>query len=46
VIKLAPFNLTSAGLVLAAGFVTGPIDWLLWGRRDRGPGRDAISRSR
>jgi len=31
VIKLAPFNLTSAGLVLAAGFVTGPIDWLLWG---------------
>jgi len=31
VLKLMPFNLTSAGLVLAAGFVTGPMDWVLWG---------------
>lgn len=31
VLRLMPFNLTSAGLVLAAGLVTGPIDWLLWG---------------
>src|SRR5262245_15958407 len=29
--RLMPFNLTSAGLVLAAGFVTGPMDWVLWG---------------
>ena len=29
--RLAAFNLTSAGLVLAAGFVTGPMDWALWG---------------
>jgi len=29
--RLAAFNLTSAGLVLAAGFVTGPMDWVLWG---------------
>lgn len=29
--RLAAFNLTSAGLVLAAGFVTGPLDWALWG---------------
>jgi low temperature requirement protein LtrA len=28
--RLAPFNLASAGLVLAAGVVTGPIDWALW----------------
>jgi len=31
VVRLAPFNLVSAGLVLAAGFVTGPMDWALWG---------------
>ncbi len=31
VLRLAPFNITSAGMVLAAGFVTGPVDWLLWG---------------
>ena len=31
VARLAPYNLTSAGLVLAAGFVTGPLDWWLWG---------------
>lgn len=30
VLRLAPFNLTSAGLILAAGFVTGPMDWVLW----------------
>jgi len=29
--RLAGFNLTSAGLVLVAGFVTGPLDWALWG---------------
>ena len=29
--RLAIFNLTSASLVLAAGFVTGPMDWALWG---------------
>lgn len=31
VMKLLPFNLTSASLVLAAGFVTGPLDWWFWG---------------
>jgi low temperature requirement protein LtrA len=31
VLRLAAFNLVSAGLVLAAGFVSGPIDWALWG---------------
>lgn len=31
VMRLAWFNVMSAGLVLAAGFVTGPIDWALWG---------------
>jgi low temperature requirement protein LtrA len=31
VVRLACFNFVSAGLVLAAGFVTGPIDWALWG---------------
>jgi low temperature requirement protein LtrA len=31
VMKLLPFNLTSASLVLAAGFVTGRLDWWLWG---------------
>ncbi|MEP6782324.1 MAG: low temperature requirement protein A [Acidobacteriota bacterium] len=31
VLRLAPFNLISAGMVLAAGFVTGTLDWLLWG---------------
>lgn len=29
--KLMPYNLASASLVLAAGFVTGPLDWWLWG---------------
>ena len=29
--RLAAFNLTGAGLVVAAGFVTGPMDWALWG---------------
>jgi len=31
VLRLAGFNFVSAGLVLAAGFVTGPMDWALWG---------------
>jgi len=31
VARLAPYNLTSAGLVLTAGFATGPLDWWLWG---------------
>ena len=30
VLRLAPFNLTAAGLVLVAGFVTGSLDWWLW----------------
>lgn len=31
ILGIAPFNLVSAGLVLAAGFVTPPWDWPLWG---------------
>ena len=31
VLRLAAFNFVSAGLVLAAGFVRGPVDWALWG---------------
>ena len=31
VTRLGVFNLVSASLVLAAGFVTGPMDWALWG---------------
>jgi len=31
VLRLAAFNFVSAGLILAAGFVTGPADWALWG---------------
>jgi low temperature requirement protein LtrA len=30
-LRLAPFNLVSALLVLAAGFVDGEADWALWG---------------
>ncbi len=30
-LRLAPFNVLSALLVLAAGFVDGTADWLLWG---------------
>jgi low temperature requirement protein LtrA len=30
VLRLAPFNLASAGLVLAAGWFTGRTDWVLW----------------
>jgi low temperature requirement protein LtrA len=29
-LRLAPFNLLSAGLILVAGFVRGPADWVLW----------------